>query len=301
MKDLEINIDSVIKNLDSEIKKIEDGEQRVAALERLKAVAKIYEGEDAVVWWKELAEDFKEDMQTVGTGWNSLNELLRGGFRLRQLVALSAYAKSGKTSFLIDMTSKMMELHPLWLTFEEDVEELMEKFHDRGDGIPEFVSPKAMRMYDLKWVEAKIIEAIAKYSSQVIVIDHLDHIVPYNSDNRADRIAQAMRELKFLAKKWGILIILACHITKTQKDKEPSTDEIRGSAAIIQEADTVMMLWRETKKEGREWVVTNNVNVSIQLARRGKPGNVKMVFNNGRFLEEDWTHTEADVEFERKW
>ena len=60
-----------------------------------------------------------------------------------------------------------------------------------------------------------------------------------------------------------------------------------------------MSWWRENGKV----VITSNVNVSVQANRRtGKTGNVKMIFNNGRFIEEEWKNEEKDEDYgDFKW
>lgn len=291
-------MNDTLKKLDKEIRLIEEAEAREAALERLLAIAKIYEGEDEVVLWPSLIDENRKERKAFGTGFPSLDELLRGGFRPQQLIVLSALTKSGKSSFAVDMTAKMMHLSPLWFPFEEGVEELSEKFQDRNEPVPNFVSPKSMKPYNLQWLEERIVEGMAKYGSRVVVIDHLDFIVPYSADRHDLRVSEAMRTLKGIAKKFDIIVILICHLTKAKMDTQPTLEDLRGSASIGQEADTVILLWREMKRENRQVVITNNVNVSVQAARRGKPGNVKMIFDEGRFIEQDWLLTGVDKEFD---
>lgn len=291
----------LLKKLDKEIRAIKDEQKRDEAMERLKAVAKVYEGEDEVVKWSEIAEESKKDTVKYMSGWSGLDDLLKG-FRPQQLIVVSAATKSGKTSLMCDLTSKMAPYSPLWFPFEESAEELSLKFLERHEEPPMFVSPKAMMGGTTQWIESKMIEAWAKYGTKIVVIDHLDFVVPFSTDNHSLRVAQAMRELKGLAKKWNMVIFLICHLVKTKMDTQPTLEDLRGSASIAQEADTVILLWRETKREKGELIITENVNVSVQANRRhGKTGNVKMVYRDGHFYEYDWKQTEADREFEKKW
>jgi len=292
---------NTLAQLDKEIRKIENEEEKLAAIERLKAIARVYEGEDEILLWPSLLDEFSVEREVISSGYPSLDALLRGGFRPQQLIAISALTKSGKTSFVVDLTSKMLHYTPLWLPFEEGVEELSEKFKDRNEAIPNFASPKFMKAYDLKWVEDKLVEGIAKHNSRVMVIDHLDFIVPFNTDRHDLRVSEAMRFLKGLAKKWNVVIFLICHLTKAKMDVQPTLEDLRGSASIGQESDTVILLWREMKREEGQVVITSNVNVSVQAARRGRPGNVKMVFKDDRFHEEDWGLSDVDKEFHRTW
>jgi replicative DNA helicase len=290
-------MNKTIEKLDRELKKIKDDEEREAALARLKAIAKVYDGEDQVVNWKLIAKEINPNEFKIFSGWSRLDDLLKG-FRLQQLIVVSAATKSGKTSLMVDLTIRLADYNPLWFPFEESAEELISKFQERGEEPPNAFSPLSMMGGTTQWIEEKIVESIAKYNTKVVIIDHLDFIVPFNSDNHSLRMAQAMREMKGLAKKWNVVIFLICHLVKTKMDTQPTLEDLRGSASIAQEADTVILMWREAKREGGQMVITNNVNVSVQANRRhGKTGNVKMIFKEGRFLEEDWALTPADIEY----
>lgn len=291
-------MNKTLEKLDKELKKIKDEEEREAALGRLKEIAKVYDGEDQVVSWKELAKEINPNEFKIMSGWPGLDDLLKG-FRLQQLIVVSAATKSGKTSLMVDLTIRLAEFNPMWFPFEESAEELISKFQERGEEPPHAYSPLSMMGGTTKWIEEKIVESIAKYNTKVVIVDHLDFIVPFNADNHSLRMAQAMREMKGLAKKWNVVIFLICHLVKTKMDTQPTLEDLRGSASIAQEADTVILMWRQAQRGERgQMEITNNVNVSVQANRRhGKTGNVKMIFKDGRFLEEEWALTGADKDF----
>lgn len=291
--------EDLIKKLEQEIISTQKDLVRVESLERLKEVAKIYQGEDKIISFEEVTDKVKneKDEVKVMSGWSGLDGLLKG-FRFQQLVVVSALTKSGKTSFLMDLTTHLKEYNPLWFPFEESAEELIRKFIERGEEAPRGFTPANMQGNTLEWIETKIVESIAKYNSKIVFIDQLDFIVPMNGDSHALRVGQAMRELKALAKKWNIIIFIICHLVKTRMEDQPTLEDLKGSSSIGQEADTVILLWRETKKEQGQVVITDNVNVSVQANRRvGKTGNIKMVYENGHFLEKEWKLKEEDKKF----
>jgi replicative DNA helicase len=119
-------------------------------------------------------------------------------------------------------------------------------------------------------------------------------------------IAKTMRELKTIATRWNVVVCLMAHVNQTEMDKQPTLRELRGSASIAQEADTVIVLWRQMVKKKNQVIINNNVNVSIQANRRtGKTGNVQMVYDDGHFFERVWVEDteqtkKADEEFS-KW
>lgn len=299
------DIKKIIKSLENEIKTLpENSEEKANALLRLEEIAKAYSGEDRVVSSEEIALDLKANPPKAGmmTGLGKLDAVLNG-FTPQQLIVLAGITKHGKTSFAIDLTSRLVSENPLWFPFEESAQELIQKFLDRGDQPPLFFTPLQTSRNTLDWIETKIVESKAKYGSKLVFIDHLGFITP-RSDSEAQEIGRVMRSLKSFAKKWNVVIILLCHLNKTQLDRHPDLEDLRGSAAIGQEADTVIFIWRETKKlRGTgEIEITNNANISVQANRRtGKTGNIKMSFDKGKYLEIDWSRTEKDIEFDEDW
>lgn len=291
------NVDLLIKKLDNEISQTQKGQEKTESLIRLKEIAKIYRGEDKVIPFEDIKLRIAQgdNELKIMTGWTDFDKLTRG-FRLQQLITVSAQTASGKTSWLMDMTTKLTDLHPLWFPYEESVDELVRKFLERGQEPPQAYAPENMTNNTLEWLESKIVESIAKYDTKVVFIDQLDFIVPFTSENHHLNIAKTMRELKALAKKWNILIFIVCHLTKAKMDSQPTLEDLRGSSAISQESDTVVLLWRESKKEAGQVIITDNVNISIQKNRRyGKTGNVKMVYDNGRFIEQEWKTDEEEA------
>lgn len=294
-----MKIPEFIRKLEIEINQIKVETEKVEQLGRLKQILRIYEGEDKIISFSDIAEKIKNQPEQVKmmSGWGGLDEIL-SGFRPQQLVVVSALTKSGKTSWLMDLTTRLKEFNPTWFPFEESAEELIMKYVERKEEPPHAFTPTFMKGNTTQWIEERIVEAIAKFGTKMIVIDQLDFIVPFNNDNHSLRVAQAMRDLKAIAKKWNILIFIICHLVKTKMSEQPTLEDLKGSSSIGQEADTVILLWREMKKEKGQVVITNNVNVSVQANRRtGRTGNVKMIYDNGKFSEQDWK-TEREEEAE---
>lgn len=291
-----LEIKKLTASLTKELHSIKDETDREEALIRLQDIAKTYGGEDKVISSLEIAQNLSERpaQYQMMSGIDGLDSIL-GGFRLKQLVVLSGVTKHGKTSFAIDLTSRVKNEAPMWLPFEEPAEEIIQKFLDRGEDPPLFYSPTFMPNNTMLWIEQKIIESKAKYNTKILFIDHLGFILP-RKDQLAQEIGFVMRDLKGLAKKWDVCIVLLSHLKKVEISKNPNLEDIRDSSSIAQEADTVIFIWRNTTKDPKsgEITITNEVNVSVQANRRtGKTGNVKMVYANGKFFEEEWQQVPA--------
>ena len=291
------DIDSIIKNLTHEVEKVQDGLELAQSLQRIKEIALVYRGSDEMVSSSVLIENLKNEKEEfkIMSGWDSLDKILKG-FRLQQLVTVSAATKSGKTSFLMDLTSRIKEFNTAWFPFEESAEELLRKYIERNEEPPHFFTPLSMKQITMNWLESKIVESIAKYGTKVVIIDHLDFLIPFSADNHSLRMGQAMRELKGLAKKWNICVFIICHLVKTRMENQPTIEDLRGSSSIAQESDTVLLLWREMRRVSGQVEISNNLNVSVQANRRtGTTGNVKMTFINGKFFEKDWSTNKDEV------
>lgn len=285
------SIDSIISNLEREIV-IEKSEHSNEQLSRLNEIASKYAGEDKMISSHDFLENIKNQPKQVEmlTKIPSLDILLKG-FRLGQLVSISAVAKSGKTSFCIELTGNLKEYNPAWFPFEEGAEELLSKFVERDETPPIFFTPKVLADRSLEFIERKIIEAKAKFDSKIFFIDNLDWIVDPRSNSHDRETQFVCMELKRMCVQWNVCIVLIAHVKKLESSiKQPDYNDIKGSSAVYQISDTVIMLWRETVRNNNgELEITNNVNVSLQFNRKyGKTGNIKMTFDNGHYKEYDW-------------
>lgn len=295
-------IQKVLASLEKEIKanknEVEKGEQ----LLRLQEIARNYEGDDKVISSVELLEKIQNEPpeRQILSGFPELDAILEG-FREGQLVVLSGITKHGKTSMAVEFTVRMKDENPLWLPFEEPAIDLVRKFTERNAEPPLFFTPEKMLGNNLEWIEKKIVESKAKYNTKLVFIDHLGFIQDSedsrNDENMAYKIERIVRSLKKMAVRWGVVIVLLAHLSKTKIDVNPSFDDLKGSSAIAQEADTVMLLWRTTERREGKIFITNEANLSVQANRRtGHTGNVKFTFKDGRYLETEWQHAETPVE-----
>lgn len=283
-------INEFLNNLDKEVQNIEDEQRKLQAKARLEETMKAYSGEDELISSLDLLERIKTQPEEKKflSGLEGLDDILNG-FRLNQLIVLAAPTKSGKTQFCVELCSRLKETQPVFIPFEESAEELVRKFHDRKEEPPLFYTPKTITGNTIKWIEKKIVEGKVKYGSQLFFVDHLHFIVPFTSDRLDTRIGQTMRELKSLAKAHDVIIVLVAHLKKTNMQVSPTLEDLRDSSFIAQEADTVMMMWRQAKREKGQMIITNNTVVSIQANRRtGNTGNVKLTFKDGKYTEYDW-------------
>lgn len=296
------DITQFMDGLRAEIEQIKNATEKEAAKARLEAAMKVYSGEDELISSLDILERIKTQPEETKylTTIAGLDAIL-GGFRETQLIVLAAPTKSGKSQMTVELAIRMPTTNPVFLPFEESAEELVRKFHDLGKEPPLFYTPKQMAGNTTAWIEKKVVEGKVKFNSKLFFVDHLHFIVPFTSDRLDTRIGQTMRELKRIANEHRVIIVLVAHLKKTHMDVSPTLEDLRDSSFIAQEANTVLMMWRESKRDGGVMITTNNTVLSVQANRRtGNTGTVDLVFRDGRFHEEPWrgmTDSEAEDVF----
>ena len=116
----------------------------------------------------------------------------------------------------------------------------------------------------------------------LIVIDYIQMIVsPQNNENRATELGGISRLLKGLAKELNVPVVVLSQLSRKveeRTDKRPMMSDLRESGAIEQDADLIMLIYRDdyyTKEASREPGVTE---VIIGKHRNGPTGDVHLTF-----------------------
>lgn len=106
-------------------------------------------------------------------------------------------------------------------------------------------------------IELAIINLIStRGSCDLVVIDYLQLLTPSTSTrNRENEVAEMSRDIKSLAVKYNIPIIVLSQLSRaleSREDKRPMLSDLRESGAIEQDADVVMFVYRD------EWYNPDN-------------------------------------------
>ena len=138
----------------------------------------------------------------------------------------------------------------------------------------------------------------------LVVIDYIGLMQSTTtSDNRAVQVGEISRNLKIMAKDFGIPIICCAQLNRGTEsrgasDRRPTLADLRDSGSIEQDADVVMFLYREeyykdigAKSDGEAADAANTAEVILAKNRHGEVGMVKMgwigQFTKFRTLEDD--------------
>ena len=138
----------------------------------------------------------------------------------------------------------------------------------------------------------------------LVVIDYIGLMQSTsNTDNRAQQVGEISRNLKIMAKDFGIPIVCCAQLNRGTESragdaKKPTLADLRDSGSIEQDADIVLFLYRDeyykdisgNDNQG-SGDSANTAEVIIAKNRHGSVGNVKMgwigQFTKFRTLEED--------------
>ena len=139
----------------------------------------------------------------------------------------------------------------------------------------------------------------------LVVIDYIGLMQSTsNSDNRAQQVGEISRNLKIMAKDFGIPIICCAQLNRGTESrpgqgKRPTLADLRDSGSIEQDADIVLFLYRDeyykdisgAEADPEAADTANTAEVIVAKNRHGSVGNIKMgwigQFTKFRTLEDD--------------
>jgi replicative DNA helicase len=128
-----------------------------------------------------------------------------------------------------------------------------------------------------------------------IVIDYLQLMTNGNPMNRVQEISEISRGLKALARELEVPILALSQLNRaleSRTTKEPMLSDLRESGSIEQDADIVMMLYREDYYN--EFAENKGItNVFVRKNRNGPVGQVDLRFEKKymKFYDLDTTHS----------
>ena len=252
----------------------------------------------------------------LSSGFYDLDSLTQG-FQKSDLIILAGRPSMGKTAFVLNLTENILKHYKLPVIFfslEMSKEQLIYRLLANETGISQ-TRLKLGNLYKEDWYELK--KSIQKYSQLpffiddqpnlttlnirsrikkilfeqnkigLIIIDYLQLLVnsKSKSENRVQEISQITRTLKNIAKEFQIPIIALSQLSRNVENrvnKRPVLSDLRESGSIEQDADLVLMLYRENYYNS---TIKKNENITpaeliIAKHRNGPLGIVDLLFQD---------------------
>ena len=226
----------------------------------------------------------KPSTEYVPMGIREFDRVMDGGMRGGELIVISGETGQGKTLFAQTITCNLnkIDIPNLWFSYEMSPYYLKTKFVQMGQTLNDPIfSPIILSNGTIDFITEEIQEAVDEEGYKVVFIDHLHYLIPLQqSINASLLIGGIVRELKKIAVKFNIIIILIAHTKKIYQDEELSLSSVRDSSLVCQESDYVFLVQRikveppKNKKldmilkppTGNEW--TNETKINLAKNRR---------------------------------
>jgi len=265
----------------------------------------------------------------ISSGFTGLDRIL-SGFQNSDLVIIAARPSMGKTAFALNAAQnaakagKTIGLMSLEMSKEQLVERMFcnllqvdswkmktgqlteDDFGRIGEVMDELNNYKLFIDDSLTGsipeLRAKTRRLQMEHGLDMLIIDYLQLMSSATSSyggNRVQEISEISRALKALARELHIPIIALSQLSRAVENrpsKIPQLSDLRESGAIEQDADVVLMMYREDYYE-EDTDRKGITDLFIRKHRNGSTGRVELMFKKEqmRFYDIDTQHEERPV------
>lgn len=247
----------------------------------------------------------------VKTGFTQIDKKIRG-FKPGDLVIVAGRPGMGKTTWALNIATNNIFAHKNVLIFSLEMtnEQLIKKIVSSESGISidkmdggnltasdwrlfeetkNKLSQSNLYVYDKSPItietlvnKTKSIQAVKQID--LIIVDYLQLLMttskaPAGSDNRTASMTYISNLLKGLAKEIGCPLISLSQLNRgveSRPDKRPLLSDLRDSGSIEQDADMVIMLYREDYYDALD---TGLSEVIVKKNRMGEMGTFELSFD----------------------
>jgi replicative DNA helicase len=252
----------------------------------------------------------KAEITGIPTGFNKLDRMtagLHGG----ELTIIAARPSMGKTAFSLNMaqhiafrSGKTVAYFSLEMGREAMMmrvlatESRINSNEIRSGRIPDSAWPKLINAASMisesnlyiddtsgispMEVRSRARRLKAKHGLDCIIIDYLQLMdLKLKVESRERAVSEISKSLKALAKELNVPVIALAQLNRGvegRTEKRPMLSDLRESGSIEQDADVIMMLYREDYYDKENSDVAGNAEVIIGKQRNGPTGTVKLRF-----------------------
>lgn len=213
----------------------------------------------------------------------ALNIAQNVAFRERKHVALFSLEMNAKQlAYRILASESEVELHGLrtGILYPDEWEKLYEQMTKILEDTNQFMHIEDNSLLSVHDIRRQCKKLKMEKGLDLIVIDYLQLIVGDGNENRQQEVSQISRQLKALAKEVDCPVIVLSQLSRLleqRKDKRPIMSDLRESGAIEQDADIVIMLYRD--EYYNEYTEDDFTELIIAKQRNGQVGTLRIDFD----------------------
>ena len=290
------------------IELIEEAEQKIFALSQRNETTKIRSINDVLAETIELIDKrYKSRNQFTGvpSGFSKL-DTMTSGFQNSEFIVIGARPSIGKTALALSMMEYIavdQQIPCGFFSLEMSYELIGQRLLSQVSRIPGnklrsgflqmqdfqrlqdaagrcynaplfIIDTPNMKLLDIRAMARRL---VANQGVKIIFIDYIGLIV--TEDRSApvfEQVAEISKSLKALARELTIPIVALSQVSRDAEGNEPTLAQIRGSGAVEQDADVVIFIHRDRKRDDPYEVQEAKLIVAKQ--RNGATGTVEMMF-----------------------
>ena len=272
-----------------------------------------------------------EMKRRVPTGFSNVDYFFNG-FEPQTLTIIAGRPGMGKTALLLDMAINAAEKYgkqSYFFSFEMSKDQLADRLASGRLGLSMWqmqrgeITDEEMLQFgnvvgefhkipiridddpncSMANIRAKAMRHQLEHGLDVLFVDYLQLIAPPSSvprnANRTEVVSAISRDLKVLARELGVPVIVGCQLSRAAENRPksiPQLADLRESGTIEQDADNVLMLWRE----GYYNEDCENPDVTtlfIRKNRQGQVGDAELMFlkETTTFVSVDRHHAQGNA------
>lgn len=241
----------------------------------------------------------------IPTGYKNLDKALGGGFLRGGLYVIAARPGMGKTTFGLNIADNMQE-PALFISLEMSGNQITARRIARISDIPsnrilmgddltedEYrrIGTASNALYGSKvFMNRRMVAKVSEIGTMarcikdlsLVVVDYIGLVKPEREGaNRYEMVTEISGALKRLAMSLDVPILALAQLNReaeSRKDKKPKLSDLRDSGAIEQDADGVLLLYRQDyydEEEEKDTGCPSLVECNIAKNRHGETGLVR--------------------------
>lgn len=308
---------------------LDDAEQKLYDIRRGKDSASLVTiGEAVSAYYDRLMKMTSADpgdQMGFSTGFKSVDAII-GGLNRSDLILVAGRPGMGKSSFAVNIATNValkVKKDVVIFNLEMSVEQITARILSSLSGIrndkfrsadldpkewttlcevADHLSNQTIYLDDTADITAQQMKAKLRRVPNLglVVIDYLQLMSTGNrhSDNRVQEVSQITRSLKIMAKELDVPVILLSQLSRATEGRQghrPMLSDLRESGSIEQDADIVMLLYREGYYD-KDCKMPNLAQCIVAKNRHGATADADLIWCGERtsFADSELVRNEDD-------